>query len=291
MMTTAPMKWHEIARSADKKTRHVMGISGGKDSAALAIYVKDHYPDIHERMEYFFTDTGAELEEVYNLLDKLEEGLGKSINRLNSGQDFEHWLKIHNNLLPSPQQRWCTKTMKIKPFEEFVGEDLCISYVGIRGDENRKGYVSTKSNIQAVFPFVEDNIVRDDVFRILEESVGIPEYYKWRSRSGCYFCFFQRQDEWLGLKTNHPELFEKAKAIENNIHVKGFDWDKGERKVAQKGYTWNEAGTLDVIVNLAEKREEAGKKYKPKETRRWQDIVKEKDDDDPEDQSCIICSL
>jgi hypothetical protein len=291
MMTTAPMKWHEIARSADKKTRHVMGISGGKDSAALAVYVKDHYPDIHERMEYFFTDTGAELEEVYNLLDKLEEGLGKSINRLNSGQDFEHWLKIHNNLLPSAQQRWCTKTMKIKPFEEFVGEDLCISYVGIRGDENRKGYVSTKSNIQAVFPFVEDNIVREDVFRILEESVGIPEYYKWRSRSGCYFCFFQRQDEWLGLKTNHPELFEKAKAIENNIHVKGFDWDKGERKVVQKGYTWNEAGTLDVIVNLAEKREKAGKKYKPKETRRWQDIVKDKDDDDPEDQSCIICSL
>jgi len=290
-MTTAPMKWHEIARSADKKTRHVMGISGGKDSAALAVYVKDQYPDIHERMEYFFTDTGAELEEVYNLLDKLEEALGKSIKRLNSGQDFEHWLKIHNNLLPSVQQRWCTKTMKIKPFEEFVGEDLCISYVGIRGDENRKGYVSTKSNIQAVFPFVEDNIVRDDVFRILEESVGIPEYYKWRSRSGCYFCFFQRQDEWLGLKTNHPELFEKAKAIENNIHVKGFDWDKGERKVAQKGYTWNEAGTLDVIVNLAEKREKAGKKNKPKETRRWQDIVKDKDDDDPEDQSCIICSL
>ena len=290
-MTTAPMKWHEIARTADKKTRHVMGISGGKDSAALAVYVKDHYPDIHERMEYFFTDTGAELEEVYNLLDKLEEGLGKSINRLNSGQDFEHWLKIHNNLLPSVQQRWCTKTMKIKPFEEFVGEDLCISYVGIRGDENRKGYVSTKSNIQAVFPFVEDNIVRDDVFRILEESVGIPEYYKWRSRSGCYFCFFQRQDEWLGLKTNHPELFEKAKAIENNIHVKGFDWDKGERKVAQKGYTWNEAGTLDVIVNLAEKREKEGKKYKPKETRRWQDVVKDQDDDDPEDQSCIICSL
>ena len=290
-MTTAPMKWHEIARSADKKTRHVMGISGGKDSAALAVYVKDQYPDIHERMEYFFTDTGAELEEVYNLLDKLEEDLGKSIKRLNSGQDFEHWLKIHNNLLPSVQQRWCTKTMKIKPFEEFVGEDLCISYVGIRGDENRQGYVSTKSNIQAVFPFVEDNIVRDDVFRILEESVGIPEYYKWRSRSGCYFCFFQRQDEWLGLKTNHPELFEKAKAIENNIHVKGFDWDKGERKVAQKGYTWNEAGTLDVIVNLAEKREEAGKKYKPKETRRWQDIVKDQDDDDPEDQSCIICSL
>jgi len=285
------MEWHEIARAADKETRHVMGISGGKDSAALAVYIKDHYPDIHTRMEYFFTDTGAELQEVYDLLDKLEEDLGRSISRLNSGKDFEHWLKIHNNLLPSPQQRWCTKAMKIKPFEEFVGDDPVISYVGIRADENRQGYVSKKANIQAVFPFVEDNIVRDDVFRILEESVGIPEYYKWRSRSGCYFCFFQRQDEWLGLKRNHPELFKKAQAIEGNVHVKGFDWEKGDRKVVKKGYTWAQAGTLDVIVNIALKREEEGNQYKPKSTKRWQDIVKEQDDDDPEDQSCIICSL
>ena len=285
------VEWHEIARSADKGTRHVMGISGGKDSAALAVYIKDLYPDIHARMEYFFTDTGAELQEVYDLLDKLEEDLGKSISRLNSGQDFEHWLKMNNNLLPSPQQRWCTKAMKIRPFEKFVGDDPVISYVGIRADENRQGYVSRKANIQAVFPFVEDDIVRDDVFRILEESVGIPEYYKWRSRSGCYFCFFQRQDEWLGLKRNHPELFEKAKAIESNVHVKGFDWEKGERKVVKKGYTWSEAGTLDVVVNIAQKREEQGIQYKPKEKKRWQDIVKDQDDDDPEDQACVICSL
>ena len=285
------MKWHELAQSQDHNARHVMGISGGKDSASLAIYIKDHYPDIHKKMEYFFSDTGAELEEVYNLLDKLEGHLGKEINRLNSGKDFEHWLKIHNNLLPSPQQRWCTRMMKIKPFEAFVGEDKVISYVGIRADEHREGYVSRKPNIQAVFPFVEDGIVREDVFRILEESIGIPEYYKWRSRSGCYFCFFQRQDEWLGLKRNHPELYEKAKTIESNVHVKGFDWETGERKVVKKGYTWSEAGTLDVIVNIAEKREAEGRKYKPKETKRWQDIVKEQDEDDPEDKACIICSL
>ena len=34
--------------------RHVLGLSGGKDSAALAIYIKDHYPDLHSKMEYFF---------------------------------------------------------------------------------------------------------------------------------------------------------------------------------------------------------------------------------------------
>jgi hypothetical protein len=114
--------------------------------------------------------------------------------------------------------------MKIKPFEEFVGDDPVISYIGIRADENREGYISQKSTIQAVFPFVEDGIVKDDVFRMLEETIGIPEYYKWRSRSGCYFCFFQRQDEWLGLKRRHPQLFEEAKKLEKNVAQRKFDW-------------------------------------------------------------------
>ena len=38
----------------DTQSRHVLGLSGGKDSAALAIYIKDRYPDIHKMVEYFF---------------------------------------------------------------------------------------------------------------------------------------------------------------------------------------------------------------------------------------------
>ena len=50
----------------ESNLRHVLGISGGKDSAALAIYIKDKYPDLSNKMEYFFTDTGAELKEIYD---------------------------------------------------------------------------------------------------------------------------------------------------------------------------------------------------------------------------------
>lgn len=272
--------------------RHVLGISGGKDSAALAIYIRDRYPDIHEKVEYFFTDTGAELPEIYEFLDKLEAYLGKEIVRLNSDKNFEDWLKMHNEYLPSPRQRWCTRMMKIKPFEYFVGEDSVISYVGIRADENREGYISSKETIKAVFPFIEDGLVRDDIFQILEDSVGIPEYYKWRSRSGCYFCFFQQQGEWLGLKRNHPELFEKAKAFEKTQRKK-FDWDEGMVDVPNTGYTWSSQGSLDEIVAKAEKREkEKGIIATSKTTERWQDVMRnDKSDDDPEDQSCLICSL
>jgi len=277
----------------DPKYRHVLGMSGGKDSAALAIYVKENYPDIHEKVEYFFTDTGAELKEVYEFLDKLEAYLGKEIKKLSSGRPFEHWLKMHDGILPSPQQRWCTNMMKIKPFEAFVGDDYVISYVGIRSDENREGYVSSKPTIKAVFPFMEDSIIRDDVFQILEDTVGIPEYYKWRSRSGCYFCFFQRQGEWLGLKEHHPELFKSAMEIENRVREK-FKWDEGLVTIKQdKVYTWSSQGPLDEVIIKAEKqrlRELEGKVKKKAE--RWQDVLRyEEDDDDPEDQACNICSL
>ena len=283
-----------LVNSAGENVRHVLGLSGGKDSAALAIFIKDQYPEIHKKVEYFFSDTGAELPEAYEFLDKLETYLGKPIVRLGTGREFDHWLTVHNDMLPSARARWCTRTMKIKPFEKFVGDDSVISYVGIRADENREGYISSKDTIKAVFPFVDDGLVRDDIFRMLEDTVGIPEYYKWRSRSGCYFCFFQRQDEWLGLKENHPKLFEKAKQYELRQRER-YDLDVADKRLMGTGnYTWSQGGTIEEIAAKAlKRREEKGiiESSNDLSSTRWQDILKQQDDDDPEDQACLICSL
>ena len=51
--------------------RHVLGLSGGRDSAALAIFMRQRHPDID--VEYFFTDTGKELPEVYEYLTRHEK--------------------------------------------------------------------------------------------------------------------------------------------------------------------------------------------------------------------------
>jgi 3'-phosphoadenosine 5'-phosphosulfate sulfotransferase (PAPS reductase)/FAD synthetase len=183
------------AMVAAKPTRHILSLSGGKDSTALAIYMRDRVKE----MEYAFADTGEEVPETYEYLDKLEAYLGKPIVRLNPDRPFSHYLQIRNGYLPSSRQRWCTELLKLKPFEAYVGEDPVMSYVGIRADEHRSGYISTKPNITPVFPFKEDGITKDDVRRILENAgLGLPEYYQWRSRSGCYFCFFQQRNEWVG---------------------------------------------------------------------------------------------
>src|SRR5258706_12166214 len=123
---------------SDKPVRHILGLSGGKDSAALAIYLRDRVP----QMEYVFTDTQKELPETYEFLAKLEAYLGKPIVRLNAERGFDHWLKLYNGYLPSTRMRWCTRQLKLRPFEQYVGEEPVISYVGIRADEDREGYVS-----------------------------------------------------------------------------------------------------------------------------------------------------
>ena len=223
-------------------TSHVLGLSGGKDSSALAIYMKDNYPDLD--IKYFFTDTGEELKEVYDYLDKLEAYLGKPIARLNqidemrqgSKTQFEKFMHRYNNFLPSATARWCTIEMKLKPFEKWVQQFIddgknVVSYVAIRADEKRLGYKSTNDSISVKFPFVDDNIDKEKVSNILDESgLGLPGYYKWRSRSGCSFCFFQQKIEWVRLSEEHPELFKRAQRLEKTAldNDSPFTWVQKE---------------------------------------------------------------
>ncbi len=362
------------------KVRHILGISGGKDSAALAIYMKDKYPTLS--IEYYNSDTGCELEETEVLINRLESYLG-GIKRLRAAEGspeptpFEHFLKASGNFLPSPQARWCTQKMKLAEMEKFVGDEPAISYVGIRGDEDREGYVSIKPNIQAIFPFRrniwsldvihsffhnknigkvkdiwlrvcpenikdaglkiietpltkefyyskkmnafldldirafnkavfeflkttdypvgkldefplidnEDVLVKEDIFTILEDSgVGIPAYYKpiefevdghkgtySRSRSGCYFCFFQQKIEWIWLYEQHPDLFRKAMEFEKD------------------GYTWNQNESLEELIKperVHQIKLDAIKKQEAKRAAGDGTLISQLDNDDNE----IMCA-
>lgn len=242
---------------SDKKSRHIIPVSGGKDSAALAIYMRNNFPELNA--EYVFSDTDCELPETYEFLDRLEALLGKEIVRINAldfmnierkpgRKAFDVYLnELYGGFLPSPRARWCTKVLKIIPFEQYVGDSQAFSYIAIRADEDREGYVpkkppkiSQKPNIIPVFPFKDEDINLADVKKILSRSgLGLPDYYEWRSRSGCYFCFYQQIGEWQGLMEKHPEFFKKAKQY--------------EKTTGKKKFTWVEGKTLDDIESLEER--------------------------------------
>lgn len=262
---------------ADCEARHIVPVSGGKDSSALAIYLKQRNPDV--AFEYVFCDTGVELPETYAYLDRLEHVLGSPINRVSAMEMFDVAEKAGRTafdvalyehfagFLPSPRARWCTRIMKIAPFERFIGTDRAYSYIGLRADETRAGYLGTgtagtkpvviseRPNITPVYPYRDDAIDLAEVGRILDSAgLGLPDYYEWRSRSGCYFCFYQQIGEWQGLNERHPELFERAKSYEAM---------KGGRR-----YTWVDGRSLDDVERMPRR------------------AIKAKDDD-----GCAICHL
>ena len=217
------------------RERHILGISGGRDSAALAVFMRQNHPAID--MEYFFTDTGKELPEVYDFLNRLEGFLGKPINRLNPDRDFDFWLAEYGNFLPSAKTRWCTRQLKLRPLNLWLKDDLeegvdVHSYVAIRADEpNRSGYKSPHSNMKVHFPLREAGIDKAGVIDLLKDTdIGEPEYYRWRSRSGCTFCFFQQKIEWVRLMREHPEAFAEARAYEKTAEEHGspFTWSDNE---------------------------------------------------------------
>ncbi len=152
-------------------------------------------------------------------------------------QNFDFWLKEFNHFLPSPQTRWCTRQLKLEPFKQWIRPSLkagikITSYVAIRSDEDhREGLKTQDPNLIVVMPFRESGIDKQGVIEILEGSgLGMPAYYRWRSRSGCTFCFFQQKIEWVRLKREHPDSFEEAKSYEKSAisHGSPFTWSQGE---------------------------------------------------------------
>ena len=269
------------------KVRHVLSLSGGKDSAALAVYMRDRVPD----MEYIFHDSGKELPETYSYIDKLEAYLGKRIVKTTSSQSFDHWLKVYGGVIPSNHRRWCTKMLKLKPFEQYVGDDTVLNYIGLRADEERKGYISHKSNITPVYPFREDGLVRADIIRILEEEsgLGLPSYMEWgRTRSGCFFCFYQQKIEWVRLIENHPDLFEEAKKYEyaNQKNGQPFYWCGNESLAELEKPERIE----EIKRNWAETQERKRLQRKPKTLLHVLGGY-EDDNEDYDSDACLICQI
>lgn len=267
----------------DQNPRHILSLSGGKDSAALAIYMRDRVPE----MEYIFSDTRKELKETYAYLERIEDYLGKRVHRLNAELGFDHWYDVYGGMIPSNHRRWCTKMLKLKPFEDFVGDSPVLNYVGLRADENRSGYISTKPNITPLYPFQEDGLKLPDIEEILRTSgVGMPPYTEWgRSRSGCFFCFYQQKIEWVRLKETYPDLYEQAKEYEKPYEGSG------------NTFTWSERESLSEL-----ERPERMQAIKDEHSRRTEARILRGDNltlaevyrraEEPDDnEACLICTL
>jgi 3'-phosphoadenosine 5'-phosphosulfate sulfotransferase (PAPS reductase)/FAD synthetase len=187
---------------------HVVALSGGKDSTAMALRLAEIEP---REYVYVCTPTGDELPEMFAHWRRLGDLLGRPILPVMGGTlkgRIEHW-----NALPNWRQRWCTRELKIQPYAAWLMRQPkpVISYVGLRADEPERegGDYAAVPEVTMRFPMREWGWGIGDVYSYLDQrGISIPE------RTDCARCFFQTLGEWWRLWKDHPQLYADAEADE-----------------------------------------------------------------------------
>lgn len=190
----------------DTKTNHIVCLSGGKDSTALALRLQEVEPRDYI---YLCTPTGDELPELFDHWKRLEALLGKPITYLQHPSGLDGLIKTMNGL-PNFRMRWCTRILKIQMCQVFLKDHSpAVLYVGLRADEeSRKGAIYGDI-IEHRYPLREWDWKLLDVQNYLaKRGVEIP------ARTDCARCFFQRIGEWRALWRNYPDTYASAEMQE-----------------------------------------------------------------------------
>lgn len=115
---------------------------------------------------------------------------------------------LHYCMVPHMKLRFCTAKFKIRPLYKYFKRS-CICYIGFAIDEIHRCKASKEADIYNEFPLIKAEMTRRDCKQFISDHhLEIP------IRSGCWFCPLQRDEQWRRLKRLHPDLYEKAKTLE-----------------------------------------------------------------------------
>jgi len=124
------------------------------------------------------------------------------------------------------QPGFCSDKWKAEPLRRYLndrygereltrrGVDF---WIGMSFDEARRVKYPT-GKWQKRYPLFEAQIVREQAIQIVKDF-GLPE----PPRSACWMCPNRHDDEWLWMKKNVPEDYEKAIQFERDLQ-KDFDY-------------------------------------------------------------------
>jgi 3'-phosphoadenosine 5'-phosphosulfate sulfotransferase (PAPS reductase)/FAD synthetase len=223
---------------------HIVALSGGKDSTAMALRLRELHPE--QEYTYVCTPTGDELPPMIEHWLLLERLLDMKFTWLTSGSSLDSLINYWQ-ALPNWRQRWCTKYLKIFPFEAYLRDHKPATiYVGMRYDEaDKRDGIEVGDGVTKVFPMIGWEWGLGDVLSYLDErGVVVPE------RTDCGACFFQTLGEWWQLWVDYPDRYAKYEGYEK-----------------MTGHTFRSAQRDSHPASLAGLREEFEAGYQPKPRR------------------------
>lgn len=211
-------------RRAIEGKRIVASVSGGKDSAAMSLWLTEQGIE-HERV---FMDTGWEHPDTYDYLrGELARVIGP-IRELKPARGFEA-LVLHKAAFPSRRMRFCTQMLKIYPMRDYLATIMGakINTVGVRAGES-----TARAKLFEWEP--EPDMGRDvETWRPIlgwteEEVVAMhhrhgllpnPLYLAGANRVGCWPCIFARKAEIRHIADTDPGTIDRIRELEKTVAI------------------------------------------------------------------------
>ena len=202
--------------SAEKPAKtpfHMLSFGGGVNTVALMVVLVREQAPLDGAI---FADTGGETPETYRSVEAAkgylaDHGVPLYTVQARPRQTNLYETALRRRVIPSVQWRWCTRDFKVNPIHKFyssLGAHIN-QYMGIAFDEIHRMKDSREDNITNLYPLIDLRMTREDCVDVIAEAgLSVPE------KSGCFFCPFNSTDRWRNLLDHHPDLFERAIALE-----------------------------------------------------------------------------
>lgn len=218
--------------------RHIVSLSGGKDSTAMLLRMIE---ENHPIDEILFCDTGMEFPSLYTHLERVEQEIGRAITRLKAPKSFEFFFaeytprrknpqleQYRGMSWPGPRARWCTGRLKTQVIDKYLqlysGRYEIVQYIGIAADEAHRVR-------EHRYPLVDWNMTESDCLRYCYDRGynwdGLYEIFK---RVSCWCCPLQSIPELRKLREHFPDLWRKLRNMDNNTW-RTFKEDYSVRKL------------------------------------------------------------
>lgn len=222
--------------------KHIVNLSGGKDSTAMLLMMLDRGMPI----DYIvFADTGKDFPQMLEHLDALEQYVAKNyptapkFTRLRSDKSFDYLMFDHIKTRgknkgkrgygwASMLARWCTSALKASVIDKFVaslGDDYT-QYIGIAVDEPKR----LRNNPCMRYPLAEWNVTEaaalDYCYARGFRWGGLYEHF---DRVSCWCCPLKNLRELKTLWRYYPELWAELRDMDE----RAFNNFRADYTVAQ----------------------------------------------------------
>lgn len=211
----------DIREHINSETIILASVSGGKDSTALWLHLKEL--GLANIMPVF-ADTGWEHPLTYEYIEYLEKVLGP-INKVQS--DGFLGMALKKKALPCSKVRFCTQELKLKPIKKFVDSlrtKNILMCSGVRAEESKsRASLDEYSDFDEVFGVPQwrplHNWTWQQVFEIHKKYDVEPNplYKQGMMRVGCMPCVMNNLTELGTIAERFPEVFDKVKELEDRV--------------------------------------------------------------------------